>query len=195
MGEGACFIKAVLHVVNESEQRTIICNNLRLIPLDGVQTVFRLSPSLISHFHRFRRAAESASFPPGEAERAGAEGKRAETELPFHILDSGNSLNTVCTLLNGTSSKSLPLGFPRGCCKAQRIFQNNDCRWQSYLDSIAGSRRLTEEGWRQPKYCLHFVQWYQLKVIVVFLPLFRIIYHIENGFYKTSTLSLSPNPL
>ena len=32
-----------------------------------MQTVFRLSPSLFSHFHRFRRAAESASFPPGEA--------------------------------------------------------------------------------------------------------------------------------
>ena len=48
-GEGACFIKAVLHVVNESEQREIICNNLRLIPLDEMQTVFGLSPSLFSH--------------------------------------------------------------------------------------------------------------------------------------------------
>ena len=26
-----------------------------------------VSPPLISHFHRFRRAAESDSFPPGEA--------------------------------------------------------------------------------------------------------------------------------
>ena len=67
MGEGACFIRAVLYVVNEFEQREIICNNLRLIPSDEVQTAFRLSPSLFSHFHRFRRAAESASFPPGEA--------------------------------------------------------------------------------------------------------------------------------
>ena len=67
MEEGACFIRAVLYVVNEFEQRNVICNNLRLVPLDRVQTAFRLSPSLFSHFHRFRRAAESASFPPGEA--------------------------------------------------------------------------------------------------------------------------------
>ena len=45
----------------------VIRNNLKLIPLDEVQAVFKLSPSLISHFHRFRRAAESDSFPPGEA--------------------------------------------------------------------------------------------------------------------------------
>ena len=69
-GKRTCFIKAVLHMVNESEQRETICNNLRLIPSNEVQTVFRLSPSLFSHFHRFRRAAESASFPPGEAKLA-----------------------------------------------------------------------------------------------------------------------------
>ena len=50
-----------------------------------------------------------------------------------------------------------PLGFPRG---------------------EAGSPLgLTEEGWRQLKNCLHSVQWYQLKVITVYLPLFRFIYH------------------
>ena len=72
MEKGACFIKAVLHVLNESEQREIICNNLRLIPSDEVQTVFGLSPSLFSQPCRFRRAVKSASFPPGEAERASA---------------------------------------------------------------------------------------------------------------------------
>ena len=77
---GTCFIKAILHVVNESEQREIICNNLRLIPLDEMQTVFKLSPSLFSHFHRFRRAAESASFPPGEA-------KEVCTNSPWCILN------------------------------------------------------------------------------------------------------------
>ena len=38
MGEGACFIRAVLYVVNGFEQRNVICNNLRLVPLDRVQT-------------------------------------------------------------------------------------------------------------------------------------------------------------
>ena len=65
------FYENLFHVGNEAEQREIICNNLRLIPSNEVQTVFRLSPSLFSHFHRFRRAAESASFPPGEAKGAG----------------------------------------------------------------------------------------------------------------------------
>ena len=67
MEKGACFIRAILHVVNEFEQRKVICNNLRLIPLDEVQTVSRLSPSLFSQPCRFRRAVKSASFPPGEA--------------------------------------------------------------------------------------------------------------------------------
>ena len=56
-------------MANEFEQRKVICNNLRLIPLDEVQTVFRLSPSLFSQPCRFRRAVKSASFPPGEAKR------------------------------------------------------------------------------------------------------------------------------
>ena len=102
-----------------------------------------------------------ASFPPGEAKGAGAEVNRAATNLPSHILDGGDRF-TVCTLLNGTSSKSLPLGFPRG---------------------EAGSPLgLTEEGWRQLKNCLHSVQWYQLKVITVYLPLFRFIYHTGERF-------------
>ena len=42
-------MKTFFHVANETEQRKIICNNLRLIPSDEVQTVFRLSPSLFSH--------------------------------------------------------------------------------------------------------------------------------------------------
>ena len=43
------FYENLFHVVNETKQREIICNNLRLIPSDEVQTVFRLSPSLFSH--------------------------------------------------------------------------------------------------------------------------------------------------
>ena len=73
-------MKTFFHVVNESEQGKVIYNNLRLIPSNEVQTVFRLSPSLFSHFHRFRRAAESASFPPGEAKGAG-------TDSPWCILN------------------------------------------------------------------------------------------------------------
>ena len=73
-----------------------------------------------------------------------------------------------------------PLGFPRG--EAGR------------LDGSSEPARLTEEGWRQPKYCLHFVQWYQPKMIANYFSLFKFIYHMENGFYKTSTLFHSPNP-
>ena len=43
------FYENLFHVVNETKQREIICNNLRLIPSDEVQIVFRLSPSLFSH--------------------------------------------------------------------------------------------------------------------------------------------------
>ena len=67
MEKGVFFMKTFFHVVNETEQRKVICNHLRLIPLDEVQTVFRLSPSLFSQPCRFRRAVKSASFPPGEA--------------------------------------------------------------------------------------------------------------------------------
>ena len=59
-------MKTILYVVNESEQREIICNNLRLIPSDEVQTVFRLSPSLFSHAPYGAR-----QLPPGGSQGAG----------------------------------------------------------------------------------------------------------------------------
>ena len=73
MGKGACFIKAVLHMVNRFKQRKIMCSHFRLISSNEVQTVFRLSPSLFSQPCRFRRAVKSASFPPGEAKRTSAD--------------------------------------------------------------------------------------------------------------------------
>ena len=73
-GKGCLFYENLFHVVNGTEQRKVICNHLRLIPLDEVQTVFRLSPSLFSQPCRFRRAVKSASFPPGEAKGAGGFG-------------------------------------------------------------------------------------------------------------------------
>ncbi len=79
------FYENLFHVGNEAEQREIICNNLRLIPLDEMQTVFGLSPSLFSHFHRFRRAAESASFPPGEA-KGGVRIRLGAFQMVFCIL-------------------------------------------------------------------------------------------------------------
>ena len=76
-----------------------------------------------------------------------------------------------------------PLASPGGVAERSESFNNNDCRWQSYLDLTAGSPLgLTEEGWRQLKNCLHSVQWYQLKVITVYLPLFRFIYHTGERF-------------
>ena len=65
MKKGTCFTKTLLHVVNESEQGEIRGNNLELIPLDKVQTVSHLSPSL------FSQPLRAASFPPGEAKGAG----------------------------------------------------------------------------------------------------------------------------
>ena len=55
--------------------------------------------------------------------------------------------------------------------------------------------KVTEEGRRQPKCCLHPVQWYQPKIIADYISLFKFIYHIENGSYKTSALPHSLNPL
>ena len=94
-----------------------------------------------------------------------------------------------------------PLASPGGVAERSESFNNNDCRWQSYLDPIAGRldgssepARLTEEGWRQLKYCLRFVQWYQPKIIADYFSLFKSIYHVGRGFHKTSTFLHSPNP-
>ena len=115
-----------------------------------------------------------ASFPPGEAKRAGAEVNRAATNLPSHILDGGDRF-TVCTLLNGTSSKSLPLGVPRGEAGA--------------FSGSSEPMKVTEEGWRQPKYCLHFVRWYQPQIIADYFPLFSFIPHMEKVFIKQAPFS------
>ena len=95
-----------------------------------------------------------------------------------------------------------PLASPGGVAERSESFNNNDCRWQSYLDPIAGTfsgssepMKVTEEGRRQPKCCLHPVQWYQPKIIADYISLFKFIYHIENGSYKTSALLHSLNPL
>jgi len=42
--------------------------------------------------------------------------------------------------------------FPRGWCSAQRIYNQNDCRWQSYQSVLGGTAKaVTDEGWRAPK--------------------------------------------
>ena len=50
-------------------------------------------------------------------------------------------------------------------------------------------RGVTEEGWRQPKYCLHFVQWYQPQIIADYFPLFSFIPHMEKVFIKQAPFS------
>ena len=62
-----------------------------------------------------------------------------------------------------------PLGFPRG--EAGR------------LDGSSEPARLTEEGWRQPKYCLHAVQWYQREIIADSFTTWR------RGFIKQVPIS------
>ena len=95
-----------------------------------------------------------------------------------------------------------PLASPGGVAERSESFNNNDCRWQSYLDLIAGSldgssepMKVTDEGRRQPKHCLHSVQWHQSKIIADYCPLFRFIYHMENDFYKASMFPHSSNSL
>ena len=81
-------------------------------------------------------------------------------------LTEGFAVGT-CGFMKPWANSQRLLGFPRGEAGS--------------LDGSSEPARLTEEGWRQPKYCLHLVQWYQLKIIAVYLSLFRIIYHIGEG--------------
>ena len=104
-GEGCLFYENLFHVVNETKQREIICNNLRLIPSDEVQTVFRLSPSLFSQPCRFRRTDKAASFPPGEAERACANSPWC---IPIGIL---RTANPPATLTRGPPPLSGEVGY------------------------------------------------------------------------------------
>ena len=129
MEKGACFIKAVLHVVNESEQREIICNNLRLIPSDEMQTVFGLSPSLFSQPCRFQRAVKSASFPPGEAKEDFTYSPKIpqnHNHLPQNPSVSPYGLPAP---LSGALFSLPPLGVVLRAANRD----SNDCRWQSYL--------------------------------------------------------------
>ena len=59
-------------------------------------------------------------------------------------------------VLDGVQPFHAELSFPRGEAGA--------------FSGSSEPMKVTEEGWRQPKYCLHFVQWYQLKVTTPWLP-------------------------
>ena len=50
--------------------------------------------------------------------------------------------------------------LPRGCCRAQRIFQNDDCRGQSYRNEKAAERSEADEGWRQVDSGMQLDEWY-----------------------------------
>ena len=67
--------------------------------------------------------------------------------------------------LCGVSLWLAPLGFPRGCCRAQRIFQNHDCQWQSFQNQKAAERSEADEGWRWLKVIDCLVKWWKLKHI------------------------------
>ena len=161
---------------------------------------------------RFRSAVKSASSPIGEPSPTSPERfsrcsrPRRRTAASCKAEDGASRRRGFrryaeyhCKLHQGESVPA-PLASPGGVAERSESFNNNDCRWQSYPDLIAGSldgsskpARLTEEGWRQPKYCLHFVQWYQPKMIADYFPLFSFICNMEKGFHKTSTLLHSPN--
>ena len=163
MGKGACFIKAVLHMVNRFKQRKVMCSHFRLISSNEVQTVFRLSPSLFSQPCRFRRAVKSASFPPGEAKevctnspwcipngilRTAADPSGAVAPSSYCVLSSCTPpfgrlhlLNLSGALWIGTLS--LP---PLGVVLRAANQDSNDCRWQSYLCFVPRSGKGGDVG-------------------------------------------------
>ena len=112
-------------MANESEQRIIICNNLRLILSDEVQTVFRLSPSLFSHApYGARQLPPGGSqggplrirpipcCPPlGEVPHSGKGGVVGIFELfPFN---EPHPLSQPCRFRSAVKSASSPIGEPR----------------------------------------------------------------------------------
>ena len=119
--------------------------------------------------HPLSQAVRPASSPTGEPsptspERGGRriapEGSGAVCRIPFGM-HQGEFVH--------------PLGFPRG-----------------EAGTFGGSSepmKVTEEGWRQPKYCLHFVRWYQPQIIVDYFPLFSFIPHMEKVFIKQAPFS------
>ena len=70
--------------------------------------------------------------------------------------------------------RTAPLGFPRG--EAGR------------LDGSSEPARLTEEGRRQPRYCLHSVQWYQPKIIADSFTMWRTAFIKQAPFPIHRTL-------
>ena len=67
-----------------------------------------------------------------------------------------------------------PLGFPRGEAGA--------------FSGSSEPMKVTEEGWRQPKYCLHFVQWYQPKIIADSFTTWRTAFIKQAPFPTHRTL-------
>ena len=48
--------------------------------------------------------------------------------------------------------------------------------------------KVTEEGWRQPKYCLHFVRWYQSQIIADSFTTWRTVFIKQAPFSTHRTL-------
>ena len=145
--------------------------------------------------HPLSQPLRAASSPTGEP--------RYAPNLPGATAPEGSgAVRRIPIGLHQGEFVQAPLASPGGVAERRESFNNNDCRWQSYLDLIAGSldgssepMKVTDEGRRQPKHCLHSVQWHQSKIIADYCPLFRFIYHMENDFYKASTFPHSSNSL
>ena len=167
-------------------------------------------PHPLSQPCRFRSAVKSASSPIGEprwlvrirpslyknigACRETPQSALTGCQLPFQgrfwgayptfpergggprvSVAEGFAVRRIPIGMHQGESVQTPLGFPRG--EAGR------------LDGSSEPARLTEEGWRQPKYCLHFVRWYQPQIIADYFPLFSFIYNMEKVFIKQATFS------
>ena len=76
----------------------------------------------------------------------------------LHRLEGSGAVRRIPFEMHQGEFVQAPLASPGGVAERSESFNNNDCRWQSYLDPIAGRldgssepARLTEEGWRQVK--------------------------------------------
>ena len=120
--------------------------------------------------HPLSQAVRPASSPIGEPSPTSPErGGRRNSAGGV----SGGMQNTIWNAPRRI--RTPPLGFPRGEAGS--------------LDGSSEPARLTEEGWRQPKYCLHFIQWYQPQIIADYFPLFSFIPHMEKVFIKQAPFS------
>ena len=139
-----------------------------------------IEPHPLSQPCRFRSAVKSASSPNGGAKNAPTSPER------FSRCSRPRRRTAV------SCRAELPPQRLRGAVSGYVFAKTWANSYRPPLASPGGKlarpvRGVTEEGWRQPKYCLHFVQWYQSRL----LPL---ISHCSDSFttWRTALIKQAP---